>query len=58
MTTDPLAPARCPCGHPMGDDYRCISGWVYGPCDHELCGGVCESLDTCTSDDCACQGEA
>lgn len=52
---DPDAPTRCPCGHPMGDYYLCINGVIYGPCDHENCGGVCEDAGTCASDGCACR---
>jgi hypothetical protein len=50
-------PERCPCGHSVGDDYRCIEGSVYGPCDHEGCGGVCEYHGECKVDGCACQEE-
>lgn len=35
-------PTRCPCGHPICDDYRCINGRIYGPCESEFCGGVCD----------------
>lgn len=46
-------PPPCPCGHPISDDYRCIAGWVYGPCGHEACGGVCETFGQCTGK-CTC----
>jgi hypothetical protein len=49
------APSACPCGHPICDDYRCIEGWIYGPCPQETCGGVCESAGQCTSENCACK---
>jgi len=31
-----------------GEWTTCIKGVVYGPCDHELCGGVCEPVADCT----------
>ncbi|MET9222339.1 hypothetical protein ABZX65_26745 [Streptomyces sp. NPDC003300] len=52
---DPVPPpAQCPCGHPICDDYRCIAGWIYGPCGHDNCGGVCESHGECKGG-CPCQ---
>ena len=47
----------CPCGHGHPDLYRCIAGRVYGPCDDENCGGVCEWTGDCTSPDCACNND-
>lgn len=47
----------CPCGHPLNENYRCIAGWYYGPCEHPDCGGVCEYWGDCTSPDCACRDE-
>lgn len=45
----------CPCGHPLGD-YMCLNGRIYGPCESEFCGGVCDdTFGTCTADDCACE---
>ncbi|MFC1418541.1 hypothetical protein [Streptacidiphilus cavernicola] len=38
---------HCPCGHGHPDLYQCIGGWIYGPCDHEDCGGVCETVAEC-----------
>jgi len=53
---DPVPPpVRCPCGHQICDDYRCIAGGIYGPCEHELCGGVCEYHGDCKGDGCACK---
>lgn len=51
----PDAPARCPCGHDIGDEYLCIEGRIYGPCGHEDCGGVCEYYGECNGDGCACE---
>ena len=31
--------------------FMCIDGYVYGPCESELCGGVCELYGTCS---CVC----
>lgn len=31
--------------------WMCIDGSLYGPCESELCGGVCELYGSCT---CAC----
>lgn len=56
---DPVPPAAvarptvCPCGHPVGDEYLCIEGRIYGPCDSEHCGGVCEDHGDCKGE-CAC----
>lgn len=52
-----IAPAECPCGHPLGDLYMCIRSRpeIYGPCPDENCGGVCEYYGDCTSPDCACK---
>lgn len=49
----------CPCGHDTASGrYLCINGLIYHPCQHEDCGGVCETTgDRCTSPDCACQGD-
>lgn len=46
---------QCPCGHPIGELYLCIGGRIYGPCDHEYCGGVCEFYADCKGDGCACE---
>jgi len=28
---------------------------MYGPCEEETCGGMCEEVDVCTADNCACK---
>lgn len=49
-------PTDCPCGHPLGGYYMCIGGAIYGPCEDEYCGGVCEETwGACTKGDCACK---
>lgn len=48
-------PVDCPCGHPLGGYYMCLNGRIYGPCEVEECGGVCDDTwGVCASDDCAC----
>lgn len=49
------APVHCPCGHPIGEDYLCIEGRIYGPCDSEFCGGICDYHGVCKVDGCACK---
>ena len=49
-------PTVCPCGHDLSGYYMCINGLVYGPCENEYCGGVCEANGPdCTHPDCACK---
>ncbi|MFG2913324.1 hypothetical protein ACGF0D_10595 [Kitasatospora sp. NPDC048298] len=50
-------PDTCPCGHPMGGNYLCVAGLIYGPCPDPNCGGTCEATADCTSPDCACNTE-
>lgn len=35
----------CTCA--TDDDYACIAGIVYGPCESDHCGGVCENVGSC-----------
>jgi hypothetical protein len=36
----------CACGYD-GDWWDCVDGAVYGPCEDENCGGVCELKHDC-----------
>lgn len=38
--------AGCEC--PVNDEYACIRGNVYGPCDSDYCGGVCTLDGRCS----------
>lgn len=56
QSADPDAATWCPCGHWTGGDYMCLNGRIYGPCDSEFCGGVCDDTHgTCKADGCACE---
>lgn len=58
MVSAPQASTDCPCGHPLGGDYACLNGLIYGPCGDENCTGVCDDTHgTCAADDCTCQGD-
>lgn len=37
-----------------GDWHDCIRGTIYGPCEHDSCGSVCEPVDDCK---CECRKE-
>lgn len=42
----------CDCGYdPMISLYMCFSGFIYGPCEDENCGGSCEFKGEC---ECQC----
>ena len=43
----------CDCGLD-GEWISCCYGAIYGPCEYETCGGVCEYKGQCT---CACHAE-
>lgn len=48
-----MAETECTCPGGPNDPYdggleACIEGTVYGECENENCGGVCESYGTCT----------
>lgn len=50
------APRRCPCGHDMDSDLRCLNGRIYGPCNSEHCDGPCtDTYGFCSSDGCLCE---
>lgn len=52
------APARCPCGHALDSDLRCLNGRIYGPCGSEHCDGPCtDTYGYCNTDVCACPEE-
>jgi hypothetical protein len=52
-------PTRCPCGHSMDSDLRCLNGRIYGPCDSEHCDGPCtDTYGYCNADGCLCEEEA
>lgn len=56
VTASSEHPTECPCGHPLGGDYACLNGRIYGPCGHGNCYGVCDDTHgSCTSEDCACE---
>jgi hypothetical protein len=45
----------CDCGYdPNSSFYACSGGTVYGPCEYETCGGVCEPKGDC---ECPCHQE-
>lgn len=46
MPTLTAVVSGCACGH-NGDWTACINGFVYGPCEDENCGGVCETTGEC-----------
>lgn len=54
----PLGETWCPCGHVIGDEERCLNGFVYGRCSSGQCPGVCTDTGTCTSPDCRCKESA
>lgn len=45
---------ECLCGLD-GEFYACIDGAIYGPCEYETCGGVCEYEGDCK---CSCHVSA
>lgn len=48
-----MSEPECACGFDV-DWWMCIDGSVYGPCEYEACGGVCEYKHDC---ECACHAE-
>lgn len=51
-------PQRCPCGHDVDSDLRCLNGRIYGPCASEHCDGPCtDTYGDCSSDGCLCQDD-
>lgn len=48
-----MSETDCWCGFD-GDWLDCCNGTVYGPCEDEGCGGVCEPKRECT---CECHEE-
>lgn len=40
---------ECDCGQD-GDWWACIGGLLYGPCESDRCGGVCEFKGECDHD--------
>lgn len=47
---------RCPCGHALDSDLRCLNGRIYGPCESEHCDGPCtDTHGYCDSDNCLCE---
>ena len=47
-------PSQCG-GAAGGGFWLCINGEVYGPCEHEGCGGICEAAGACK---CSCHDES
>ena len=43
----------CPC-HVNDGFYMCINGAVYGPCESEVCGGICIDVNDCESPEGCC----
>ncbi len=39
----------------MNDDYACLNGRIYGPCDSEFCNGVCDDTWGTCKGDCRCE---
>lgn len=53
-----MTASRCPCGHAVDSDLRCLNGRIYGPCDSPHCDGPCtDTYGRCDSDDCLCPEE-
>jgi hypothetical protein len=46
LAAKPEMEAKHDCGY-NGDWYQCIGGFVYGPCEADGCGGVCEITEDC-----------
>jgi hypothetical protein len=48
---------RCGCGHTVSDDWLCVNGGLYGPCESEFCGGACVWVGTCRENESCLCGE-